>query len=138
MSVKMPKLPPARACIIAEEVNEEVGGKSTIHGFSGLAPDVLITALTSPARINVCAFVLFDRPTEEGELDLSVELRDPQGRQLLPRTKISMARAELGKKISCALNFKNLPVNLPGEYTVKLFSQNAPHSQHHFSVNYGG
>jgi len=129
----MPSLPPARACLFAEQVRPELGEKSTIIGFAGIAPHVIIDIESYPMQINFCAFLLCEEAKSDVPFQLEVETEGPLG-NILPRTKVEIPKVKAGKTVSCAFNFGAFPIAALGTYKVRVYSEGFVHSEHSFKV----
>lgn len=122
------------ACIIAEQTREEPGGKSTILGFLGLSPSVVIAVRKMPALIQLSALLICKADAVGGLFDVDVMISGPEG-VILNQTRATLPQVQPGKQIAFAFNFQGMPVALPGKYKISIFSDGDLHSEHFFSVS---
>jgi hypothetical protein len=130
----MAKLPPLRVCIVAEHIRPEPDNKSTIVGFLGLTPDVMIGMKNIPAVLSVTLLVLCEIVKIPGDFALEVEVFGPNYKPLLKRTALPpQPNIEVGKNAAIVIGLEGIPIMEPGKYSINLYSEGGFHSLLTFS-----
>jgi hypothetical protein len=129
----MPRLPPARVCLVAEQVRAEVANKSTILGFFGVSPDAIVLVQNFPIPIQLALMVLCDAVTVAGNPGLELQMLGPSQQHITPRINFVQPNdPEVGRGAIVALNFQGIVMPAAGRYSMVLYSMGEIHSTHHF------
>ena len=115
-------LPTVRACIICDTVREEVGGKLTVLGMFGFAPDVMIHVRALPAQFELTFLLVFAKATKEIQTKLVPEVLNQQGETVVRFPEMS-GKFEAGKGAIIAMDVRALQAKQAGEYRFRLLAE---------------
>ncbi|SRR5258708_5404403 len=111
--------PSIRACLICEDVRQELGGKMSLMGLFGMSPHVEIVVQNFEQSFLRLFFVLITEGGQ-GHFQLSTRLLDSNGRDAITPLQSPIDIAERNRTGVLALGFGPVKFPGPGEYRLVL------------------
>jgi hypothetical protein len=124
--------------LVCEDVRPEFGGKSTILGFLGIAPDVRIFLADFQSPVPRLAFLLIGWWPSEGagnfDVELAFRISDEQGELIFdfPPTKGTLQLET--QRFNVGISVLGAKFTHPGKYYATLLVNGNQHFQESFEV----
>jgi hypothetical protein len=130
--------PRVRHCIICDTVRQEIGNKSSILGFLGIAPDVAINIPSfKNALLNLTFFLVVDAPGQKEIVKLSALLYDKDGNKAVETPEFEFQFIPFGTTMNIALGLSNIRPTQPGKYRFTLKASGEQVYENLFTIDTG-
>jgi uncharacterized protein DUF6941 len=128
--------PPIRHCLICEEVRPEMGGKSTLLGFYGIAPDVNLVVPDIAKPIERISFLLVS-DVGPGKYRITLRIEAPNGEVLLspPEAEFEVpGQLQPARFMNTVLAVNSIQFKGTGRHKFKLLVGGKEHFETSFDV----
>ncbi len=130
--------PAINECLVCEIVRGEQGGKLSLLGFFGIAPDVEIVIQNLDLPVANLAFVFLGvayQPTPtDPPFEISIRITDPQNVLVFESPPAPLSAPAPGNRTMVAASIGNLRVSTVGRYRVSLIVNGQRHTDKTFDI----
>lgn len=130
--------PAINECLVCEFVRAEEGGKLSLLGFFGIAPNVEISVQNLDLPIPNLAFVFLGAAYQPMSTDLPFEIQirvsDPQDGLVFETPPVSLTAPSPGNRTTVAASIGNVRVRAAGRYRVSLLVNGQPQTERTFDI----
>jgi hypothetical protein len=133
----MPYYPPILHCLICEEVRPEVGGKSTVLGLYGVAPDAELVLADFSKPLERLSFLLASE-LGSGTYRVSMRIDSPSGEAVVAPPEIEFSFPSAPQPIrfmNAIFAINGIQFQASGRHKFTLLVQGREHYQTYFEVS---